>query len=681
MGQAPAAAVGVPTCFLARGMGVSATFTLQRASLKRLPTAWSVTHVVLALALLGAAAFKGWELMLDAPKRGGLFLSRPMSITLVMVELAIGLWLLANIHPRWNRIATMLLFLGFFEINLQMALSGYTRCPCLGRVEVPPWLMAVFDGSVVLLLMLVTPGPQPHFVRWRMGAFLTTYALLAAPALVCMVNPFPQGVIAELRSDKSLRKKVSLDLKNPDNKTLAEILGAKTGLLITLDDALDNESPKMGRVKTSFPAWSIMEFVAQKQPYPSRWQKTESGYHLVTMAPWTSRAVPWLFSAAALGLIMIGAGAWLIRRDWQASRHNRVSALSPDAPLNGETDARAASPTLPCPGKEELSVRKPAVRPAFTLTELLVVLAIIGILIGLILPAVMRVRAAAARAQCANQLKQVALACHSFHDGFGRMPPAFGFFPRADIYNGANGLGNTFFHLLPFVEQQNLYQHSRHKPAADGKKQLDYFLYTANGVHQTQVPLFNCPADPSLAPGVDKATNYAPSSYAGNYLVFGVVDADFANRKAQGQATLTRSFPDGASTTLLFAEKYASAFITAKNNQGPGKDGKAHKGGCHWAYFQADCHNPFFAYFDPIPKGKPITDPNAVGPKDAVDPRDGRFQVQPKAKGGCNPCLPATGHSAMNAAMADGSVRSLSAGIDRRVWWALVTPAGHDLAE
>src|SRR5437773_1315502 len=112
MGQAPAAAVGVPTCFLARGMGVSATFTLQRASLKRLPTAWSVTHVVLALALLGAAAFKGWELVLDAPNRGGLFLSRPMSITLVMVELAIGLWLLANIHPRWNRIATMLLFLG-----------------------------------------------------------------------------------------------------------------------------------------------------------------------------------------------------------------------------------------------------------------------------------------------------------------------------------------------------------------------------------------------------------------------------------------------------------------------------------------------------------------------------------------------------------------------------------------
>ena len=57
------------------------------------------------------------------------------------------------------------------------------------------------------------------------------------------------------------------------------------------------------------------------------------------------------------------------------------------------------------------------------------------------------------------------------------------------------------------------------------------------------------------------------------------------------------------------------------------------------------------------------------------------FQVQPNPQGGCNPCLPATGHSAMNAAMADGSVRALTAGMDRKVWWALVTPAGRDRAE
>ena len=131
--------------------------------------------------------------------------------------------------------------------------------------------------------------------------------------------------------------------------------------------------------------------------------------------------------------------------------------------------------------------------------------------------------------------------------------------------------------------------------------------------------------------GVNPITNYAPSSYAANYLVFGNVypestkgsepskpgggQTPFSNKNAQGKPVLPTTFQDGL-----------------------------------------------------VPKNNPLTDPSAVGP--AVSGQAGiSFQVQPNAQGGCNPCLPATGHSAMNAAMADGSVRSLTAGMDRKLWW------------
>ncbi len=647
-------------------------------------SSWATVQSLLAIVLIGSAALKGWEVVNSEEAMGRL--PHAALVILVVLELGWGLWLVCGLYPKWTRWATLLLFTILCEVALYQAVTGERSCRCLGRVEASPWLMALIDLTAMIALSLVVPPSEVANSNLRLSVFGTTFLLLAVPATFSMLNPAPQGVLRSLRSDRRLQERVALDFRNAETATFVEAVRAKTSLPLTVDSRLEATIPDLGRINGSFPSWAVLEVIAQKQAIPARWDKIGDGYHLTIASPFASRLTPWLLSAGvAIILLSVYGISWIRQRQ-------RLGTLPANANL-GTMDPRG--------------VQK-AHRSAFTLVELLVVLGILAILIAITIPAVLKVRAAAAKTQCANHMKQITLACHNFHDDHNRMPPAFGFFPRTDIFQGGNALGNLFFHLLPYVEQQSLYEDSRHrgdaKTGTGGQspfsKKHDYYFYTANDVHQRQVPIFNCPADPTLMAGINPITNYAPSSIAANYLVFGNVyperktgtgpgnaggQSPFSNRNAQGKPVLPATFKDGTGNTILFAEKYASAWL-AKTGTGPGNAGGqspfSREGGCHWAYFQATCHNPFFAYYDPIPKGNPITDPAAVGSSGVSGQGSAiSFQVQPNPQGGCNPCLPATGHNAMNAAMADGSVRALSPGMDRRVWWALVTPAGRDRAE
>ena len=134
--------------------------------------------------------------------------------------------------------------------------------------------------------------------------------------------------------------------------------------------------------------------------------------------------------------------------------------------------------------RESLSSRRPSRRGGFTLIELLVVIAIIAILIGLLLPAVQKVREAAARIQCANNLKQMGLGCHMHQDSYGFLPSGgWGWGWVGDPSRGAGPKqpGGWVYSILPYVEQQALYNLSTD---AAGARQMC----------ATPLKLFNCPS-------------------------------------------------------------------------------------------------------------------------------------------------------------------------------------------
>jgi prepilin-type N-terminal cleavage/methylation domain-containing protein len=289
----------------------------------------------------------------------------------------------------------------------------------------------------------------------------------------------------------------------------------------------------------------------------------------------------------------------------------------------------------------------------FTLIELLVVIAIIAILIGLLVPAVQKVREAAARMQCGNNLKQLGVGMHNFQSTYGVLPPCEGTGPgvtnpySANYVSPSGTTGTTFFYLLPFIEQDNVYK------AANG----DSMTLPAGA---TVIKIFICPSDPSVQDantyggcGVMKGINiqrdgYASSCYAANVMVF----------DPRGTKSIQAQVPDGTSNTVAFVERFKNC-----SPDGP------HGGGCTlpaWAWNTivngGDCwSSPTFgaqqAGIGQMNCGGAQYSNGGVG-----------FQGGPSAQA-CNWYVTQGGHTnTMMAGLCDGSVRGVSPGITVNTW-------------
>jgi prepilin-type processing-associated H-X9-DG protein len=266
-------------------------------------------------------------------------------------------------------------------------------------------------------------------------------------------------------------------------------------------------------------------------------------------------------------------------------------------------------------------------RGGFSLFELLVLIAILAFLFALLFPAVFKVRQAAARANCTNNLKQLGLAIHNMNDTYAQLPPVVGQYPAK---NDAS-YGSLFFYMLPFIEQDNVYKNAMGE--ADGKN--GYYVWI-NNTASVVIKVFTCPDDKSNPANQLFHGWLATSSYAANAMAFGRINASGEILSLQGQGRFPASIPDGLSNTLMFAERY----------QRCGEDA------CAWGYYGDYYWLPAFAYYS-----------------------IGKFQTAPAANV-CDSALAQTPHSSgIQVCFADGSVRNLAPALSPRTWYLLCHPA------
>jgi len=294
---------------------------------------------------------------------------------------------------------------------------------------------------------------------------------------------------------------------------------------------------------------------------------------------------------------------------------------------------------------------------------LLVVIAIIAILIGLLLPAVQKVREAAARMKCSNNLKQLALATISLADTHqGNLPPHMGTYPGIGDRNQPGiGYGSAFFHILNHIEQGNLYKSSFGGGGGWAGGPMSYSCWAGPGgsggpgnVIEKSIPIFICPSDDTSTNGrAGGGGHWGTTAYVANAQLFPVAEGGWVVGQ---RAVYPASLRDGTSNVIMFAERMAV----------PSADSwSLDWGGNTWWEWA-----PKFAMDVTGPASKFLVQPS-------ISYCDSTFVPAEQLGGTRNICsiVATSPHTnGMNVALGDGSVRFLGANISAVTWWNAVNP-------